>query len=459
MDLPDRAEARTWQGREVVDRDGASLGRCHGVFADTDTGVPEWVLVDVDDRRAFVPAGDAEQQDEQVRVQFSRDQVLSAPDVGDVSQLTEQDEQVLYTHYGVAFSTSESESVLPVDAAPEGDSTVTDSAAASTTTDTVEAPAPAPTPEPVAPSASRRVTAPAQETGPAPWAPRAVPPPASSGGSAVAPLAGLAGLVGGVWLVLRARDRRAAERRSLAGRTTGLRRQLAAGSSVLAELSQQAAARTQQAASGAAAGTADATRAGRSATRAAAREAAQAAARRSAAASKQAAKRRKELARTASGAGTAVTGSSRQLAKAAKRTSTAAERAVTDTGRELAQVATAAGSAVSGSRRQVAKSVSAVPDRASRRGRKVAKRGRKMRRSLARKLWDVVLLTAAGGGYVAGARAGEERYEEIAAWASRTAERPEVKKVVDTVTTTVTGTERGAHGPGSPLQGAGPQPR
>ena len=119
MDLPDRAEAKTWQGREVVDRDGASLGRCHGVFADTDTGVPEWVLVDVDDRRAFVPAGDAEQQDEQVRVQFSRDQVLSAPDVGDVSQLTEQDEQVLYTHYGVAFSTSESDSVLPVGATGE----------------------------------------------------------------------------------------------------------------------------------------------------------------------------------------------------------------------------------------------------------------------------------------------------------------------------------------------------
>jgi hypothetical protein len=50
MDLPDRAEAKSWQGRDVVDRDGEPLGRCHGVFADTDTGLPEWVLVDVGGR-------------------------------------------------------------------------------------------------------------------------------------------------------------------------------------------------------------------------------------------------------------------------------------------------------------------------------------------------------------------------------------------------------------------------
>ena len=101
MDLPDRAEAKSWQGRDVVDRDGEALGRCHGVFADTDTGLPEWVLVDVGGRQAFVPAGDAQQEGDRVQVQFTRAQVMSAPDVGDVTQLAEDDEKQLYTHYGV----------------------------------------------------------------------------------------------------------------------------------------------------------------------------------------------------------------------------------------------------------------------------------------------------------------------------------------------------------------------
>lgn len=435
MDLPDRAEARSWQGREVVDRDGDSLGRCIGVFADTDTGLPEWVLVDVDGRRAFVPAGDAEQSDDGVRVQFVREQVRSAPDVGDVAQLSEQDEQTLYTHYGVAFSTSASDSVLPVGAAPETaapESATPGSAPGSTPSDA--------TPE--RPSATPQ---------PAAWAPRAVPAPTGSGsGSSAAPLVAVAGLVGAVWLALRERDRRAARQRSVAGRTRGLRRQLSAGSSVLAELTQQAAERTQQAASGAAATTVDATRAGRAASRAAARDAARTAARRSAQASKQAARRRKQLARNASGAGSAVTGSTRQLAHAATSTASAAGDAVTDTSRQLAQVASAAGSAVSDTSRSVADSVAAVPVRAARRGRKV-------RRSVGRKLWDAVLVTAAGAGYVAGARAGRERYDEIAQWASRTAERPEVQRVVDSVAGTATDPQQPPRTTGAPLEAVGPQ--
>jgi hypothetical protein len=54
-----------------------------------------------------------------------------------------------------------------------------------------------------------------------------------------------------------------------------------------------------------------------------------------------------------------------------------------------------------------------------------------------RLLWDAVLATAAGAGYVAGARAGRERYDEIAGLATWTAEQPEVRRVAETVTTTV----------------------
>jgi hypothetical protein len=71
MDLPDRAEAKSWQGRDVVDRDGEPLGRCHGVFADTDTGLPEWVLVTWAIGRPSSRRG-RQQEGDRVQVQFAR---------------------------------------------------------------------------------------------------------------------------------------------------------------------------------------------------------------------------------------------------------------------------------------------------------------------------------------------------------------------------------------------------
>jgi len=394
------------------------------VFADTDTGLPEWILVDVEDRRAFVPVGDAEQEDERVRVRFSRDQVRSAPDVGDVAELTEDDEKQLYTHYGVAFSTKDSDSVLPVGATESADAVPAAAAERPTT------------PQPVAPAA---------------WAPQAGP--ASSGGSAAAgssgaALAAVAGLVAAVWLGLRERDRRAAARRSVSVRPGGLRRQLAAGSAAVAELTQHAAELTSAATARAAASTSDATRAGRSASRSAARSAA----RTSAASARRAARQRKKLARTAARTGSAVTVTARQLGQAVTRAASGAGEAVTDSSRQLASAASAAGSALTGSSRQLAETAAAVPVRAARRGRKV-------RRSVGRVIWDAVLAAAAGAGYVAGARAGRERYDVIAALAAETAERPEVRRVADTVTATVTDPERRAKATGALREMVRPQHR
>jgi hypothetical protein len=67
-------------------------------------------------------------------------------------------------------------------------------------------------------------------------------------------------------------------------------------------------------------------------------------------------------------------------------------------------------------------------------------------------IWDTVLAAAAGAGYVAGARAGRERYDEIVDLATRTAEQPEVRRVAETVTTTVTDPERRAQVTGALLE-------
>lgn len=117
MELPDRDEAKSWKGLTVVDRDGQHLGTCGGVFADTDTGVPEWLDVDVQGHgRSFVPALDVVELEGQVRVRFARDLVVSTPPVGDSEQLSKHDEMRLYDHYGVEYDASESDSLLPAEA-------------------------------------------------------------------------------------------------------------------------------------------------------------------------------------------------------------------------------------------------------------------------------------------------------------------------------------------------------
>ena len=113
MELPDRSQARSWEGKDVVDRDGQRLGRCVGVFADTATGVPEWLHVDVEGHvRSFVPALEATEADGTVQVGFSREAVLAAPSVGDDEQLSKAEEVALYRHYGVPVESNDG-SVLP----------------------------------------------------------------------------------------------------------------------------------------------------------------------------------------------------------------------------------------------------------------------------------------------------------------------------------------------------------
>ncbi|MDP9467003.1 MAG: PRC-barrel domain-containing protein, partial [Actinomycetota bacterium] len=130
MELPDRSQAKSWEGKDVVDRDGQRLGRCVGVFADTATGMPEWLHIDVEGHvRSFVPALEAAESDGTVRVRFARETVLAAPAVGDDEQLSKAEEIELYRHYGIPVESGEG-SVLPSSDASAGSSTTAPTAAA-----------------------------------------------------------------------------------------------------------------------------------------------------------------------------------------------------------------------------------------------------------------------------------------------------------------------------------------
>jgi len=115
--LPERDVAKGWQGRLVVDQDGERLGECTGIFADAASGATEWLEVAVEGhRRCLLPALNALEVGGQVRVAFRRAAVLAAPHVGDDTELSKRDDIVLYRHYGVHYSAAASPSLLPTGA-------------------------------------------------------------------------------------------------------------------------------------------------------------------------------------------------------------------------------------------------------------------------------------------------------------------------------------------------------
>jgi len=115
--LPERDVAKGWQGRLVLDQDGERLGECTGIFADAASGATEWLEVAVEGhRRCLLPALNALEVEGQVRVAFRRAAVLAAPHVGDDTELSKRDDVVLYRHYGVHYSAAASPSLLPTGA-------------------------------------------------------------------------------------------------------------------------------------------------------------------------------------------------------------------------------------------------------------------------------------------------------------------------------------------------------
>jgi uncharacterized protein (TIGR02271 family) len=101
-------EAYTWQGRELIGRDGEQIGKIKEIYEDTATAQPEWALVTsglFGTRSHFVPIAAARSAGEQVQVDVDKDQVKAAPSVEGDGELSESDEQRLFEHYGVPYTT------------------------------------------------------------------------------------------------------------------------------------------------------------------------------------------------------------------------------------------------------------------------------------------------------------------------------------------------------------------
>ena len=113
-----------WHGRNVVDRDGDKLGTVEEIYLDEQTGKPEWLLVKtglLGTKSTFIPLTDAQESGEnEVRVPFEKAQVKDAPSIDPDQQLSQEEEDNLYRHYGLEYGESRSDSGLPESGAAGG---------------------------------------------------------------------------------------------------------------------------------------------------------------------------------------------------------------------------------------------------------------------------------------------------------------------------------------------------
>lgn len=92
-----------WRGAKAVDVNGDKVGTVDEVYLDRGSQQPEWVTISTGlfgTRTSFVPIGDAQLVEDEVRLGYSKDQIKDAPNVDADGALSREEERALYEHYG-----------------------------------------------------------------------------------------------------------------------------------------------------------------------------------------------------------------------------------------------------------------------------------------------------------------------------------------------------------------------
>ncbi len=114
-------DARDLQGASMLDSSGTKIGKVADVYVDNDTQTPEWALVHTGlfgGRGSFVPLAQAHLADRGLTVPYSKDQVKDAPNAEPDGELSQDEEARLYSHYGLNYTESTSDSGLPTAGTP-----------------------------------------------------------------------------------------------------------------------------------------------------------------------------------------------------------------------------------------------------------------------------------------------------------------------------------------------------
>jgi len=145
MTLPGPDVTHRWQGRTLVDHHGEPLGTIEIIYLDKATEQPEWALLEAGGpgpARTFVPLVTASEEGDTIRVGFDKTLVEGAPSMPADRELSEDQEGELYRHYGVPYSRADSPSGLPA-----GEPEPTEPALAAGEAQPAEEPVSASTPE------------------------------------------------------------------------------------------------------------------------------------------------------------------------------------------------------------------------------------------------------------------------------------------------------------------------
>ena len=121
-----------WRGADVLDQDGDKVGTVEEIYLDQQTDRPEWALVKTGlfgNKSTFVPLTSVSEQGDDLRVPFEKDRIKDAPKIDPEQELSQDEERELYSHYGMDYSQSESDTGLPQSAPPSGDADRTDAEA------------------------------------------------------------------------------------------------------------------------------------------------------------------------------------------------------------------------------------------------------------------------------------------------------------------------------------------
>lgn len=96
-------------GCDVYDSDGSKIGTVGQIYADDQTGDPEWVTVNTGlfgMNESFIPIANATFTGDRLTVPYDKDKVKDAPNVSSEGHLSPEEEDRLYRHYGMSYGTT-----------------------------------------------------------------------------------------------------------------------------------------------------------------------------------------------------------------------------------------------------------------------------------------------------------------------------------------------------------------
>jgi stress response protein YsnF len=98
------ATGTRWEGVPVLDVNGEKVGTIEEVYADRSTGRPEWALLATGwfgMSKSFVPMGALRPDGHQLRSSYTKEHIKGAPNVDSGQELSEQEEERLFSYYGI----------------------------------------------------------------------------------------------------------------------------------------------------------------------------------------------------------------------------------------------------------------------------------------------------------------------------------------------------------------------